>query len=160
MGGEFGQTREWNHDFSLDWHLSQYPPHRGLQRLVADLNRLYGEEASLHELDAAPEGFSWIDCNDHDNSVVSFLRRARNPNNFTVVVLNFTPVPRHVYRVGVPMAGRYRELLNTDAAAYGGSNTGNAGLATTDEIPAHGYAHSLRLTIPPLACVVLKPESA
>ena len=158
MGGEFGQTREWNHDFSLDWDLSQYPPHRGLQRLVADLNRLYREEASLHELDVAPEGFSWIDCNDHDNSVVSFLRRARDPNNFTAFVLNFTPVPRHAYRVGVPEAGRYRELLNTDAAAYGGSNAGNAGLATTEQIPAHGYPHSLSLTIPPLACVVLKAE--
>jgi len=158
MGGEFGQTREWDHDFSLDWHLSQYPPHRGLQRLVADLNRLYREEASLHELDVAPEGFSWIDCNDHDNSVVSLLRRARDPDNFTVFVLNFTPVPRHAYRVGVPTAGRYRELLNTDAAHYGGSNAGNAGLATTEEIPAHGYPHSLSLTIPPLACVVLKPE--
>jgi 1,4-alpha-glucan branching enzyme len=160
MGGEFGQTREWDHDVSLDWHLVQYPLHRGLQRLVADLNRVYREEASLHELDVTPEGFSWIDCNDHDNSVVSFLRRARDPGNFTAFVLNFTPVPRQAYRVGVPAAGAYRELLNTDAAVYGGSNAGNAGLATTEEIPAHGYPHSLSLTIPPLACVVLKPEPA
>ena len=160
MGGEFGQTREWNHDFSLDWDLTQFPPHRGLQRLVADLNRLYREEPSLYELDVAPEGFSWIDCNDHDNSTVSFLRRARNPDNFTAFVLNFTPVPRHAYRVGVPVAGRYREALNTDAAIYGGSNAGNEGFVTTEPIAAHGYPHSLSLTIPPLACVIFKPEPA
>ncbi|MCX6545768.1 MAG: 1,4-alpha-glucan branching protein GlgB [Acidobacteria bacterium] len=158
MGGEFGQTREWDHDVSLDWDLVRQPLHQGLQRLVADLNRVYREEASLHEMDVTPEGFSWIDCNDHDNSVVSFLRRARAPEDFTAFVLNFTPVPRRAYRVGVPAAGTYRELLNTDSTAYGGSNVGNAGLATTEPIPAHGYPHSLSLTIPPLACVVLKPE--
>jgi len=158
MGVEFGQTREWNHDASLDWDLVQYPPHRGLQRLVADLNRLYREEPSLTEQDVVPEGFNWIDCNDHDNSTLSFLRRGRDPSHFTAFVLNFTPVTRHAYRVGVPAAGRYRELLNTDSAIYGGSNTGNAGGATAEPVPAHGYPYSLSLTIPPLACVVFKPE--
>ncbi|MEI6670004.1 MAG: 1,4-alpha-glucan branching protein GlgB [Acidobacteriota bacterium] len=160
MGSEFGQTREWNHDFSLDWHLAQFAPHHGLQRLVADLNRVYREEPSLHQLDASPDGFSWIDCNDHDNSVVSFLRRARDPRDFTVFVMNFTPVPRLDYRVGVPAPGLYRELINTDAAVYGGSNAGNAGIAATEPVHTHGFPQTLTLTIPPLACVVLKPESA
>jgi len=159
MGSEFAQTREWNHDVSLDWHLLDYPVHQGVQRLVADLNRVYREEASLHELDSVPAGFSWIDCNDHESSVVSFLRRGRNPDDFTVFILNFTPVPRHPYRVGVPRGGRYRELLNTDAAAYGGSNMGNRGWVTADDQGAHGQPHSLSLVLPPLACVMLKPEN-
>ena len=158
MGGEFAQTREWNHDTGLDWYLLECDPHRGVRRLVADLNRLYRDEPSLHELDCAREGFGWIDCHDHESSVVSFLRRARDPNDFTVFVLNFTPVPRSAYRVGVPRAGRYREVLNTDAATYGGSNVGNLGGAVTEDIPAHGHLFSLSLLLPPLSCITLKPE--
>ena len=158
MGGEFAQTREWNHDVSLDWHLLEYPVHQGVQRLVADLNRVYQAEASMHELDATPDGFSWIDCNDHESSVVSFLRRGRNHDDFTVFILNFTPVPRYDYRVGVPHGGRYRELLNTDAAVYGGTNMGNSGWVIAEESAAHGHPCSLNLVLPPLACVILKPE--
>ena len=115
MGGEFGQTREWNHDASLDWHLLEHAPHSGLLQLVTDLNRLYREERALSELDVKGEGFAWIDCNDHEHSVVSFLRRSADPADFLVFVLNFTPVVRHAYRLGVPEAGRYAERINTDA---------------------------------------------
>ena len=158
MGGEFGQMREWNHDHSLDWHLLEYRDHQGLQQLVKDLNRLYQSEPSLHELDVRHEGFAWIDCNDHESSVVSFVRRSNDPADFTVFVLNFTPVVRPFYRLGVPEAGRYRELINTDADLYGGSNVGNQGGVDTEDIQRHGYEHSLSLTLPPLACLVLKPE--
>jgi 1,4-alpha-glucan branching enzyme len=158
MGGEFGQTSEWNHDHSLDWHLLEYPEHRGIQQLVRDLNRLYQSEPSLHELDVRPEGFAWIDCNDHENSVVSFLRRSGDPADFTVFVVNFTPVVRQAYRLGVPEAGRYRELLNTDAEVYSGSNVGNGGGVDAEDIQKHGYEHSISLVLPPLACLVLKPD--
>jgi 1,4-alpha-glucan branching enzyme len=158
MGGEFGQMREWNHDHSLDWHLLEYRDHQGLQQLVKDLNRLYQSEPSLHELDVRHEGFAWIDCNDHESSVVSFVRRSNDPADFTVFVLNFTPVVRPFYRLGVPEAGHYRELINTDADLYGGSNAGNWGGVDTEDIQRHGYEHSLSLTLPPLACLVLKPE--
>jgi 1,4-alpha-glucan branching enzyme len=156
MGGEFGQTREWNHDHSLDWHLLDFAPHQGLQQLVRDLNRVYRSEPSLHEVDVRHEGFSWIDCNDHESSVVSFVRRSNNPADFTVFVLNFTPVIRPIYRLGVPEAGHYRELINTDAGVYGGSNVGNLGGIDTEDIPTHGYEHSVSLVLPPLACLVLK----
>ncbi|MCX6550475.1 MAG: 1,4-alpha-glucan branching protein GlgB [Acidobacteria bacterium] len=156
MGGEFAQSREWNHDVSLDWHLVEYPAHLGVQRLVADLNRLYARERSLHEVDVRQEGFSWIDCNDYESSVVSFIRRSTDPADFTVFVLNFTPVVRRDYRLGVPESGRYRELLNTDAEAYGGSNAGNAGAVGSEDIQTHGYEHSLSVTLPPLGCLVLK----
>jgi 1,4-alpha-glucan branching enzyme len=156
MGGEFGQTREWNHDYSLDWHLLQYRDHQGLQQLVRDLNRLYRTEPSLHDLDVRPEGFSWIDCNDHESSVVSFVRRSADPADFTLFVLNFTPVVRYDYRLGVPEAGHYREVINTDAEVYGGSNVGNAGGVDAEDVQKHGYEHSVSLVLPPLACLVLK----
>jgi 1,4-alpha-glucan branching enzyme len=156
MGGEFGQTREWNHDHSLDWHLLEYPDHKGMQQLVRDLNRLYRSEPSLHELDVRHEGFSWIDCNDYESSVVSFVRRSTDPADFTLFILNFTPVVRQPYRLGVPEAGHYRELINTDAAVYGGSNVGNQGGVDTEDVQTHGYEHSVSLVLPPLACLVLK----
>ena len=158
MGGEFGQTREWNHDYSLDWHLLEYPEHRGLQQLVSDLNRLYRSEPSLHQIDVRPEGFAWIDCNDHEGSVVSFVRRSDDPSDFTVFILNFTPVVRQPYRLGVPEAGHYREVINTDAEVYAGSNAGNQGGVDTEDIPTHGYEHSVSLVLPPLACLILKLE--
>ena len=158
MGGEFGQTKEWNHDFSLDWHLLEYPEHRGLKQLVGDLNRLYRSEPSMHELDVRPEGFAWIDCNDHEGSVVSFVRRSNDPADFTVFIVNFTPVVRRPYRLGVPEAGHYREVINTDAEVYAGSNVGNQGGVDTDDIPTHGYEHSISLVLPPLACLILKLE--
>ncbi len=159
MGGEFGQTNEWYHEASLDWHLlGMGPYHRGLQRLVQDLNRLYRTERALSEVDFTPAGFQWIDCNDWEGSTVSFLRRARDPENFLVFVCNFTPVVRSGYRIGVPRGGFYRERLNTDAALYGGSNVGNAGGVMAEAIPQHGHPCSVLLTIPPLATLVLQPE--
>ena len=158
MGGEFAQVREWNYDGSLEWHVLQYPVHSGVQHLVRDLNRVYRGEPSLHEVDYDPAGFQWIDCNDNENSVFSYIRRARDPGDFTVTVLNFTPVPRRAYRIGVPEPGRYRELLNSDGQMYAGSNMGNAGFVESEPVPAHGHAQSLRLILPPLAGLVLKRE--
>jgi 1,4-alpha-glucan branching enzyme len=154
MGGEFGQPGEWNHDHSLDWHLLADPMHRGVQMVVRDLNRLYREQSSLHELDTEPEGFAWIDANSADDSTLSYLRRSRDPHALAVVVCNFTPVVRHDYRIGVPRPGRYVERLNTDALEYGGSGVGNAGEVRADPRPWHGHAHSLCLTLPPLATLV------
>jgi 1,4-alpha-glucan branching enzyme len=156
MGCEFGQSREWNYDTSLDWHLLQQPLHGGLRRYVQDLNRVYSQEAALHDLDFDAAGFQWVDVNDNENSVVSFIRRARN-GEFVVAILNFTPVPRDGYRIGVPAAGPYVELINSDAQAYGGGNFGNAGVAFTESIASHGWEQSLRLNLPPLACLLLKP---
>jgi len=157
MGAEFGQGREWNYDHSLDWHLLERPLHAGLRQYVSDLNGLYRSEPALHEVDFEGAGFQWIDCNDADNSVVSFIRRSQNGQDFVIAILNFTPVPRHGYRIGVPAAGSYTELINSDAAAYGGGNVGNAGTAVTEPIAAHGFADSLRLVLPPLGCLLLKP---
>jgi len=158
MGAEFGQRAEWNHDWSLEWQYAEGFPHQGIRRLVADLNALYRREPALHQVDFEPAGFEWIDCNDNANSVVSFVRRARDPRNFVVVVVNFTPVPREGYTVGVPEPGVYRELLNTDSELYGGTNMGNAGHVATEPTPAHGHAQCLRLTLPPLSCLVLKRQ--
>ena len=161
MGGEFGQTREWNHDTSLDWHLlDQGPYHRGLQSLVRDLNRVYRAEPALHQVDFEPGGFEWMDCSDAEQSVVAFVRRARDPRDFVLVVCNFTPVPRHGYRVGVPVEGFYRELLNTDAGFYGGSNLGNAGGVRAEPRPWTGRPWSVTLTLPPLGVVMLKSGPA
>ncbi len=159
MGSEFGQWPEWNHDRGLEWAYIDEAPHRGIQRLVTDLNRFYRGEPALFELDFDPAGFQWIDCNDNENSVVSFLRRARDPLDFLVVVLNLTPVIRRGYVVGVPEAGVYREVINTDAEIYGGSNQGNAGAVESLPEPAHGHSHRLELLLPPLSCLILKKES-
>ncbi|HSB80136.1 MAG TPA: alpha amylase C-terminal domain-containing protein, partial [Candidatus Methylomirabilis sp.] len=158
MGGEFGQTSEWYHEASLDWHLlTQGPYHRGLQRLVQDLNRLYRSQPALHQVDFEPEGFQWIDCNDWEGSVIAFLRRARDPADVLIFVCNFTPVVQHGYRIGAPRTGFYQEALNTDAAFYGGSNVGNADSVQAEAVPHHGQPFSLRLTLPPLAALVLRP---
>jgi 1,4-alpha-glucan branching enzyme len=156
MGQEFAQVREWNHDAALDWHLLDDPRHAGIQRLVGDLNALVRETSALHAHDFSPEGFEWIDCRDHAHSVVSFLRR--DGAAFVVVVVNATPVPRSGYRIGVPEAGRYVERLNTDAAAYGGSNVGNLGAVTAEAHPWMGHAYSVTLSLPPLGAVVLRRE--
>ena len=157
MGGEFGQRREWQHDESLEWHVLQYPLHAGVQRWVRDLNRLYRDTPALHELDFSDAGFSWIDCDDADVSVISFLRRDRS-GGVAVVACNFTPVPRERYRIGVPHGGRWRERLNSDAADYGGSGQGNLGALDAAQIPAHGHGFSLHVRLPPLAVVVLTPS--
>ena len=156
MGAEFGQWREWNYDASLDWHLLDDPLHDGLRQWVRDLNHTYQRERSLHEVDFESAGFSWIDANDHENSVVSLIRRARDPRNFSVVAVNFTPVPRPAYRIGVPEDGWYCEVLNSDAAMYGGGNVGNGGGLLADPVPSHGFDHSISLVVPPLGFVLLK----
>ena len=156
MGCEFGQGREWNFDQSLDWNLLEQPLHGGLRRFVQDLNRAYAAEPPLHNLDFDGAGFSWIDCNDSENSVVAFIRRA-DDGSFVIAIVNFTPVPRDGYRIGVPAAGGYTELINSDSGIYGGSNLGNGGAAFTEPIESHGHADSLRLTLPPLGFLLLKP---
>ncbi|MGB4691165.1 MAG: 1,4-alpha-glucan branching protein GlgB [Atribacterales bacterium] len=160
MGTEFGQWREWNHDEELDWFLLGYETHRQLQRLIKDLNHLYTTEKSLFELDYSWQGFEWIDCNDADNSVISFMRKSKNPGDFLVFVSNFTPVPRFNYRIGVPREGFYQEILNTDSEIYGGSNLGNWGGVWTESIPAHGRSFSLNLTLPPLGSLIFKWRGA
>jgi 1,4-alpha-glucan branching enzyme len=156
MGDEFGQWHEWNHDRSLDWHLLDEPLHASLKRYVQDLNWHYSAEPALYECDFTHEGFSWIDCNDNENSVVSMVRYAHDRLNFIVMIFNFTPVTRNDYRIGVPQAGRYSEILNSDSEIYGGSNTGNLGGLDTEPTPSHGFAQSLRLTVPSLGCLYLK----
>ncbi len=156
MGGEFGQWREWNHDGSLDWHLLDDRMHASLRRWVQDLNHAYRRERSLHEVDFEGAGFQWIDCQDNENSVISMIRRARDRKDFTVMVTNFTPVPRLDYRIGVPDGGRYREILNSDSEVYGGSNTGNWGGVDAGARPMHGFNHSISLVVPPLGFVLLK----
>jgi 1,4-alpha-glucan branching enzyme len=156
MGNEFAQTREWNHDRSLDWHLLDYPAHAGMLRYVRQINTFLRTEPALYETDFDGNGFRWIDCSDNENSVVSLMRTARDQHDFVVMVFNFTPVPRYDYRIGVPAPGLYRELMNSDAAVYGGTDVGNSGGVSSEPIQAHGFAHSLRLTIPPLGCLLLK----
>ncbi len=161
MGGEFGQRNEWYHETGLDWHLlGMGPYHHGLQRLVQDLNVLYRGQPALHQVDFESKGFQWIDCNDRESSTIAFLRRARDPEDYVVVVANFTPVIRRAYRIGVPRGGFYRELLNTDAGIYGGGGVGNAGGVSAQAWALHGQPFSLLLTLPPLAVLVLKPEAA
>ncbi|MBL8483976.1 MAG: 1,4-alpha-glucan branching protein GlgB [Rhodocyclaceae bacterium] len=157
MGGEFGQRREWQHDESLEWNLLQYPLHAGLQRWVEDLNRCYRAHAALYQRDFDAGGFEWIDCSDHHNSVLAWLRRGHDADDVVVVVCNFTPVPRHNYAVGVPRGGWWAEIANSDAALYGGSGQGNLGGIEAAPVPSHGHYHSLHLSLPPLAVLMFKP---
>jgi len=156
MGAEFAQHLEWNHDSSLEWHLLDRPMHRGMQKLVCDLNQLYKRERALHEVDFRESGFEWLDCDDRDASVLSWLRRDKN-GNYVICVVNFTPVVRYDYRIGVPAGGSYCELINSDSADYGGSNAGNYGNFEADDTAWHGQPFSLRLTLPPLATLIIKP---
>jgi 1,4-alpha-glucan branching enzyme len=158
MGGEFGQVREWSHDHSLEWEVLQYPVHQGLQRWVEQLNRVYAEEPALHELDTDPQGFEWIDCNDNVASTLSWVRQEKSFRQPIVAVCNFTPVPRIGYRLGVPVGGFWRELLNSDAKEYAGSGMGNFGGVQAKEEPMHGRPYSLTLTLPPLTALFLKAE--
>jgi 1,4-alpha-glucan branching enzyme len=158
MGGEFAQRDEWYHEKSLDWHLLQWEPHQGIQRLVADLNRLYRETPALHELDTEHTGFEWVDCSDCDSSVLTFLRFGKDRGRPILAALNFTSVPRRGYRVGVPKGGYWRELLNSDGREYWGSGMGNGGGLHASAEPAHGRPYSLRLTVPPLGAVILRPD--
>jgi 1,4-alpha-glucan branching enzyme len=157
MGGEFGQWHEWNHDTELDWHLAKSPLHDGLRRLIQHLNHLYKSETALWDLDDTYEGFEWIDFSDAANSVVAFARKSRG-GDIILFIVNATPVVRYAYRMGAPRAGYYREIINTDAETYGGTNIGNLGGVTTTDEPHHNRVHSLRVNLPPLACVALKKE--
>jgi 1,4-alpha-glucan branching enzyme len=157
MGAEFGQWSEWNHEASLDWHLLDEPMHDGLSRWTGDLNRVMREEKPLHELDFDPAGFAWIDITDAEQSVISFMRRSSG-DELIVAVFNFTPVPRHNYQIGVPLPGRWLELLNSDAPIYGGSGQGNLGGVDAAPIGKHGHLHSVTLTLPPLGAIFLKPD--
>ena len=156
MGGEIGQWREWNHETSLDWHLLEDAAHRGLQRWVRDLNTTYRGEPALHELDCDAGGFAWVDCHDADQSTLAFLRRGRNPDEAVLVACNFTPVPRHNHRLGVPWGSVWREILNGDAPLYGGSGQGNLGGAEATLVAWQGHPRSIIVTLPPLAIVVFK----
>ncbi|MDX1697143.1 MAG: 1,4-alpha-glucan branching protein GlgB, partial [Thiohalobacterales bacterium] len=157
MGGEFGQWLEWDERNQIDWPLLDVDTHRGIKQLVGDLNRLYREHPALHRYDHDPAGFRWIDCNDRDNSVLAVLRMSGDPDEDIICVLNMTPVPRYDYRIGVPRAGRYREILNTDSSYYGGGNLGNLPL-DTESLPWMGFGQCISLTLPPLAAVFLTGE--
>ncbi len=157
MGGEFGQRREWAHDEALEWHLLEQPLHAGIKNWVRDLNRFYREQPALYECDFAGDGFAWIDANDSELSVISFLRKSRSGEPI-LVVCNNTPMVRENYRIGVPRKGYWRECLNSDAECYGGSGQGNLGGVDTTPLPAHGHYHSLTLRLPPLGVLFLKPE--
>lgn len=159
MGGEFGQWKEWNHAESLDWNLLEYPLHSGLQKWVSDLNQIYRRESALYELDSDPSGFEWGDCQDWEQSILSFLRKSKDGKRLTAVVCNFTPVPRIGYRIGVPLSGMWKEVLNSDAECYGGSNLGNGGGVMAEELPAHGKPFSLTLILPPLGVLFFEKVS-
>jgi 1,4-alpha-glucan branching enzyme len=158
MGSEIGQPAEWAHDGSVEWHLLDYPEHQGIQRWVTDLNRLYASEPALHELDFDPAGFSWVDANDWDQSVISLLRSSSDGRH-VLAVFNFTPVPRPDYRLGVPVGGFWKELVNSDAETYGGSGWGNQGGVEAEERSWHGRPWSVSVTVPPLGAVFLSPST-
>ncbi len=160
MGGEFGQAQEWQHDQSLDWHLLQYPEHAGIRRWVSDLNNFYKNEPALYEVDFSYDGFEWMDVNNYEESVISFLRKSRShPSETVLAVCNFTPVPRYNYLVGVPFDGFWKEVLNSDAHEYGASGQGNMGGREAAPTPCHGKPFCLSLTLPPLGIVVLKRQA-
>ena len=160
MGQDFGQWHEWSEDHSLDWHLTEFEPHAKLMRWIADLNRFYAAEPALYQEDCSWKGFEWIDPNDWEHSVISFIRRATDPQDHLVVVCNFTPVPHEGYRVGVPELRTYREVLNSDAERYFGSNVGNAPGLPAQELQWQSQPYSVEMTLPPLGMVILKPERA
>ena len=158
MGGEFAQEREWNHDRGLDWHLLDQPDNRGVQTLLRDLNRLYTTLPALHARDCEPDGFRWVVLQDAGQSVFAYLRLGGEDAKPVLAVCNFTPVPRYGYRLGVPHGGIWREVLNTDAGLYGGSNVGNGGTIQSEDAPSHDLPASLLLTLPPLATIILTAE--
>jgi 1,4-alpha-glucan branching enzyme len=159
MGCEFGQGREWDFAGALDWYLMERPQHQGISRLITDLNRLYRSRKALHDLDFSGEGFEWIDCHDSSQSVLSYLRKDRSGKEVVSAVFNFTPIPRLSYRIGVPLAGFYREALNSDAEVYGGGNLGNQGGIESEPLSWMGRPHSILVSLPPLGAIVLVHES-
>jgi 1,4-alpha-glucan branching enzyme len=158
MGGDIGQWNEWNFDASLQWDLMQWDSHQGLQKCVRDLNYMLRTEKALHEVDFDFHGFEWIDCHDYDDSLLSYVRRAKDPSDFLVVAHNFTPVPRAGYRLGVPENCWYDEIFNSDSRYYAGSNVGNHPGIKPEPIECHGRPYSITLNYPPLSSIVLKPR--
>ena len=158
MGAELATWNEWYHEVGLDWDLLERPAHAGVERWLADLNALYARERALHELDCDPAGFAWIDCNDSEGSTLSFVRRGRDADDVLLFACNFTPIPRPSYRIGVPRAGFWAEVLNSDAADYGGSGVGNLGGVHSGDVACHGHAQSIVVTLSPLGIVVFKPQ--
>jgi 1,4-alpha-glucan branching enzyme len=160
MGCELGQRGEWNANGEVDWWLlEQGPYHRGLRRFIQDLNALYRSEPGLWESDYDWEGFYWVDCSDHENSILSFVRQNAARTSVVLVALNLTPLPRLAYRIGLPQGGLWREVLNSDAEIYGGSNVGNLGGVTAEEYQVHGQAFSASFSLPPLSVVAFRPEN-
>ena len=160
MGCEFGQTSEWDFNRPLHWELLENENHRGLQKLTTDLNRIYQSFPELHANDFETDGFSWIDCNDREKSLLSFIRIDKKRDDFLVVICNFTPEVQNNYRIGVPKPGLYSELLNSDSEFYGGSNVGNGLGATSQTVPHQNQPYSIQITLPPLAGVILKPTQS
>jgi 1,4-alpha-glucan branching enzyme len=158
MGGELGQPTEWDHDASVSWHLREEPAHEGIVRWVRDLNALHRSEPALHALDPDPLGFEWIDAADAQGGTLCFLRRGRDPGDVVAVALNLTPMPHERFRIGLPAAGAWREVLNSDAEVYGGSGVGNAGRVQADATPWHDRPHSAQIVLPPLACLFFRPD--
>jgi 1,4-alpha-glucan branching enzyme len=158
MGGEFGQWNEWDYDRNLQWDLLQWESHQGLSKCLADLNRFYRGQPALHEVDFDYRGFEWIDCHNFEDSTLSYIRRAEDPNDFLVVACNFTPVPRYKHRLGVPQRCWYQEVFNSDSTYYGGSNLGNGPGVQAEGASCHGRPASIQIVLPPLAVVVLKPR--
>jgi 1,4-alpha-glucan branching enzyme len=156
MGAEFGQWAEWDHDKSLDWHLLEFAPHRGVRDWLRDLNHLYRAQPALYERDFSRDGFEWIDCHDWEQSLISFIRIGKGGEDMVLVVCNFTPVLRENYQLGVPRKGWWQELLNSDAEIYGGQGFGNAGGVQSVPLPAQGRYHSVMLRIPPLSVLFFK----
>jgi 1,4-alpha-glucan branching enzyme len=155
MGQEFGQYNEWYYKISLDWHLLQYDVHAGARACLKDLNHLYKREKSLYQNDADGKGFEWIECDDYENSTLSFIRSS--DEDYTINILNFTPEVRNEYRIGVPEFGYYEEIFNSDSCFYAGSNVGNGGgKIHSDEIPMHGQRYSIKIVLPPLAGIIFK----
>jgi 1,4-alpha-glucan branching enzyme len=160
MGCEFGQSAEWNANASLDWWLLDAGPfHRGMQNFMRDLNHFYKSEPAVWDGDFDLSGFWWIDCSDAENSVLSFMRQNQDGSRRVAVIMNLTPVLRHNYRIGVPQAGFWKEVINTDSGNYAGSNQGNLGGVNADEMKMHGQPYSLNLTLPPLSVLALRPET-
>jgi 1,4-alpha-glucan branching enzyme len=159
MGAELGQKNEWDHDSQLDWSLLEDAAHAGVQKLVRDVNHLYRSRGALHERDDDQGGFSWIEVNDRLNSVFAFMRYGQAESAQILVACNFTPVPRHSYRIGVPMAGSWRECLNTDSSHYAGSGVGNLGRVVSESVPSHGFSQSISLSLPPLGVIWMEPDA-
>jgi 1,4-alpha-glucan branching enzyme len=158
MGCEWGQWNEWNCNSTLQWDLLQWDSHKGLKKMVGDLNAVYRKEPALHEVDFDAAGFEWIDCLSREASILGYIRRAKDPNDFVVVCCNFTPTVRHDYRLGVPEAGKYVEIFNSDSEYYDGTNTGNGMGAQSEEVEAQGRQHSIQISIPPMGVTIFKPQ--